>query len=150
MKLIRFAPLLIALLSAAPVAFAQDVLSQKTPSAAQDLGFPGPKESKGVSVPEVVGSIPLKIDFPSLEGRILRARTITLDPGGVIAVHKHEGRPGIAYILEGEIVEHRSDSKEPIVLRKGDVTLESPGLIHWMENKGDVPARVVAVDIALE
>lgn len=147
----KMLPRLLSLLmfAALPLA-AQDVLSQQSPAAAQDLGFPGPTESKGISEIKLVGTIPLKIDFPALDGRILRARTITLEPGGVIAVHKHEGRPGIAYILEGEVIERRNDSKEPIVRRKGDVTLESPGLVHWMENKGDVPARVVAVDIALE
>jgi len=143
----RLLPLL--LLAALPLA-AQDVVSQIERAAAQDLGFPGPTESKGIAEIKPVGSIPLGIDFPALDGRILRARTITLEPGGVIAVHKHEGRPGIAYILEGEVTEHRSDSKEPIVRRKGDVTLESPGLVHWMENKGEAPARLVAVDIALE
>ncbi|HEY5551922.1 MAG TPA: cupin domain-containing protein [Opitutaceae bacterium] len=129
---------------------AQDLVSQKERAAAQDLGFAGPTESKGLSELKVVGTIPLVTDFPALAGRQLRARTITLEPGGVIAVHKHEGRPGIAYYLEGEVVEHRSDSPEPIVRRKGDVTLETPGLIHWMENRGDVPARIVAIDIAPE
>lgn len=143
----RIIPLLTLVLAALPLP-AQDVVSQKERAAAQDLGFAGPTESKGVREIKVVGAIPLKVDFPALEGRQLRARTITLEPGGVIAVHKHEGRPGIAYVLDGEIVEHRSDSPGPIVRKKGDVTLESPGLVHWMENKGDVVARVVAVDIA--
>jgi quercetin dioxygenase-like cupin family protein len=145
----RIVPLLALAIAALPLA-AQDVVSQKERAAAQNLGFAGPTESKGLTELKVVGTISLKTDFPALEGRQLRARTITLEPGGVIAVHKHEGRPGIAYFLEGEVIEHRSDSPEPIVRKKGDVTLELPGLVHWMENKGDVPARVVAVDIAPE
>jgi quercetin dioxygenase-like cupin family protein len=142
-------PLLALAFAALPLA-AQDVVSAKERAAAQDLGFPGPTESKGVSEIKVVGAFPLKADFPALEGRQLRARTVTLEPGGVIAVHKHEGRPAIAYHLEGEVVEHRNDSPGPIIRRKGDVTLESPGLVHWMENRGDVAARIVVVDIAPE
>jgi quercetin dioxygenase-like cupin family protein len=145
----RIVPLLALAIAALPLA-AQDVVSQKERAAAQNLGFAGPTESKGLTELKVVGTISLKTDFPALEGRQHRARTNTLEPGGVIAVHKHEGRPGIAYFLEGEVIEHRSDSPEPIVRKKGDVTLELPGLVHWMENKGDVPARVVAVDIAPE
>jgi len=145
----RIVPLLALAAAALPLA-AQDVVSQKERAAAQDLGFPGPTETKGVSEMKLVGSIPLATDFPALAGRQLRARTITIEPGGVIAVHKHEGRPAIAYHLEGEVVEHRSDSPDPIVRRKGDVTLETPGLIHWMENVSDKPARVVAIDIAPE
>ena len=150
MNSLRFALLLPALSLVAPFLVAQDVVSEKERAAAKELGFAGPTETKGVSEMKLVGAFPLKADFPALEGRQLRARTITLEPGGVIAVHKHEGRPGIAYHLEGEVIEHRSDSSEPIVRRKGDVTLETPGLIHWMENRGDVPARIVAVDIAPE
>ena len=129
---------------------AEDVAPGKNTAPAQDLGFPGPTETKGMSELKVVGLIPLKTDFPELADRSLRMRTLVLEPGGVIAVHKHVGRPGVAYLLEGELVEHRSDSPEPIVRRKGDVVLETPGLVHWMENKGNVPARVVAVDIAAE
>lgn len=136
-------------LAASPLC-AQDVVSQKERAAAQELGFAGPTDTKGVTEMKILGAIPLKKDFPALEGRILRARTIELAPGGVIAVHKHEGRPAIAYHLEGEVVEHRSDCPEPVVRKMGDVTLETPGLIHWMENRGDVPARIVAVDIAPE
>jgi len=145
----RVTPMLVLVLAAFPLC-AQDVVSQKERAAAQDLGFPGPTESKGLSELKLVGAIPLVTDFPALAGRQLRARTITLEPGGVIAVHKHEGRPAIAYHLEGEVIEHRSDSPEPIVRRKGDVTLETPGLVHWIENRSDKPARIVAIDIALE
>lgn len=145
----RIAPLLVLAVAVFPLC-AQDVMSSKERAAAQELGFPGPTESKGVTEMKLVGTIPLKTDFPALEGRQLRARTVTLAPGGVIAVHKHEGRPAIAYHLEGEVIEHRSDFPEPIVRKKGDVTLETPGLIHWMENRGDVPARIIAVDIAPE
>jgi quercetin dioxygenase-like cupin family protein len=150
MKNLHKASALLALAFAALPMCAQDVVSAKERAAAQDLGFPGPTETKGVSEMKLVGSISLKVDFPALEGRQLRARTITIEPGGVIAVHKHEGRPAIAYHLEGEVVEHRSDSPDPIVRKKGDVTLETPGLIHWMENRSDKPARIVAIDIAPE
>lgn len=137
-------------LAITPLQRAAEVATSQEAAAAQDFGSSGPTESKGLSEVAVVGLIPLAADFPELAGKNLRMCTIVLDPGGAIAVHKHVGRPGIAYVLDGEVLDFRSDSPEPVVHRKGDVVRETPGLVHWLENRGSVPVRVVAVDIAPE
>ena len=68
-------------------------------------------------------------------------------PGGVIAVHRHEGRPGLAYILEGEIIEHRNDAEGTVLRRAGDVSFEKSGVVHWWENVSDARVRALIVDI---
>ena len=66
---------------------------------------------------------------------------------GQVAVHQHTNRPGMAYVLEGEATEHRSDADGPLVRKQGDVAIEASGTIHWWINEGEVTARVVVVDI---
>ena len=76
----------------------------------------------------------------------MRARVVTLDPGGVIAVHQHDSRPAVAYLLEGEVTEMRGRD-EAITYGAGQVAFEQSGLVHWWENRSDAPATVLVVDI---
>lgn len=117
---------------------------------AEVLGLEGPSETKGITSVESLGAIDLAEEFAALEGRIFRARVITIAPGGVVAVHRHESRPGFAYILEGEAVEHRNDHPEPIVRRAGAMAVERTGVAHWWENVSDVPMRALVVDIVAQ
>lgn len=128
----------------------KNLVSEHERGIAQKLGAAGPTETKGIESAIVKGTIPLVHDFPALEGRMLRAREITILPGGVVAVHQHESRPGVAYVLEGELIEHRSDEAAPLVRRPGDVSLEKAGVIHWWENVSTGKARVLVVDIVPE
>jgi hypothetical protein len=42
-------------------------------------------------------------------GRQLRMRTVTIEPGGVFGpIHDHKDRPGIVYMLQGTITDHRN------------------------------------------
>lgn len=113
--------------------------------AAKTLG--GPTETKGIASVLQLGAIGLAQDFPAMEGRVLRARELEIAPGGVVAAHTHEARPGIAYILSGEILEHRSDHSEPVLRRQGDAAFEYSGVSHWWENVSDQPVRALVVDI---
>lgn len=81
-----------------------------------------------------------------LEGYSLRMRLITLQPGAVFGPeHDHVGRPGVVYVLQGSITDHRD----------GTSTDYGPGLgwpedhttVHWLENAGDVAALEISVDI---
>ena len=114
------------------------------------LGTDGPTETKGIEYVRKLGTIDLGNEFGSMEGYIMRMREISLAPGGQVAVHQHNSRPGMAYIIEGEAVEHRSDEAEPQIRRTGDAAIEASGIIHWWINKGTEPARVVVVDIVKE
>ena len=102
-------------------------------------------ESKGVSV-ELLASVDLGSELPGMEGRRLRMRMVTIEPGGVFGpLHDHVGRPGTVYVLEGTITDHRD----------GTSTEYGPGLgwaedkntLHWLENRGTVPAVEISVDI---
>jgi quercetin dioxygenase-like cupin family protein len=115
--------------------------------AAEKRELDGPTETKGVAAVEKLGAIELGDEFPPMTGHRFRAREITIEPGGVIAVHQHERRPGFAYILEGEIIEHRNDHPEPLLRRRGDVAVERTGVTHWWENKSDGIVRALIVDI---
>lgn len=114
---------------------------------AEAIANGAPTETTGIEVTLIPGAIPLGSYNTALEGSQLRAREIVLLPGGRIAVHSHDKRAAIAYVLEGELVEHRSDADGPIVRRQGDTFIEGPGLVHWSENASSEPARVIAVDI---
>lgn len=102
--------------------------------------------TKGVTV-ELLGTVDLGPEIEGMEGRVLRMRRFTIEPGGVFGpLHDHKGRPGIVYVLEGTITDHRD----------GVATDYGPGKVgwpedrntlHWLENRGTVPAVEVSVDI---
>lgn len=116
-------------------------------SAKIELQTKAPTETSGVEA-NVLGATSLDAFLADAKGGILRTREIVLEPGAKIAIHSHDERPGAVFVIEGEIVEYRSDSDDPIIRRQGDSFLEGPGLTHWSENASDKPARVFAVDIA--
>ena len=105
----------------------------------------GPSETNGVAV-ELLALVDLADEIEGMAGRQLRMRLVTIEPGGVIGpMHDHEGRPGTVYVLQGKITDHRN----------GVETEYGPGLgwpedrntLHWVENRGTVPAVEVSVDI---
>lgn len=105
-----------------------------------------PTTPKGLSG-NVTATVPLTGVFKTSDGLQLRARVVTIAPGGRIPVHHHVDRPGVAYILEGEVTEHRISDNEVVITPAGTTVREQIGLMHWIENKGDVPARAFVVDI---
>jgi quercetin dioxygenase-like cupin family protein len=93
---------------------------------------------RGVAV-ELLATVDLGPEIQGMEGRHLRMRRVTIEPGGVFGpVHDHVGRPGIVYVLQGTITDHRD----------GTATDYGPGVgwpedrstVHWLENTGAVPA----------
>jgi quercetin dioxygenase-like cupin family protein len=102
-------------------------------------------ETRGVAV-ELLATVDLGPEIQGMEGRQLRMRMVTMEPGGVFGpVHDHKGRPGIVYVLQGTITDHRD----------GIATEYGPGVgwpedrntLHWLENKGTVPAVEISVDV---
>jgi quercetin dioxygenase-like cupin family protein len=102
-------------------------------------------EPKGVTV-EALASVDLGPEIEGLEGRQLRMRMVTIEPGGVFGpIHDHFGRPGIVYVLQGTITDHRD----------GVATDYGPGVgwpedrntTHWLENRGVIRAVEISVDI---
>jgi quercetin dioxygenase-like cupin family protein len=140
------AALLAALSVVAPV-HAHDVIPEHEKEAAQRLKADGPTETVGVDAVTPLGSVPLAGELPGADGKVLRAREFMLAPGATIAVHEHQQRPGLAYILEGELVEHRNDQQGPIVRGVGAVAFERSGVVHYWKNESGRPARALVVDI---
>ncbi len=102
-------------------------------------------ETKGVTV-ELLSAIDLGNEIEGMAGRQLRMRRVTFEPGGVFGpLHDHVDRPGIVYILQGTITDFRD----------GVATEYGPGVgwpedrntLHWLENRGTVPAVEISVDI---
>ncbi len=100
-------------------------------------------ESKGVAV-KVLATVDLAREIEGMAGRQRRMRLVTIEPGGVFGpIHDHKGRPGTVYILQGTITDHRN----------GVATDYGPGMgwpedrstIHWLENRGTIPAVEISV-----
>lgn len=130
---------------------AQTVVPEAEKEAArQQLIADGPDKTSGIAAVHKLGLVPLANEFEAIHGRALRIREIIFEPGGVVAVHKHEGRPGAAYIIEGEITEHRVDvdgQTTTTVRQAGSVALESTGVVHWWRNESGKTVRALVVDI---
>jgi quercetin dioxygenase-like cupin family protein len=103
-----------------------------------------PTENKGVTVKQL-SSVDLGPEIAGMDGRQLRMRMITIDPGGVLGIHSHKGLPSTNYVLQGKIIEHRGDLAKEWSL--GDAFTSTKETSHWVENKGITPAIIIAVDI---
>jgi len=102
-------------------------------------------ETQGVAV-QVLATVDLADEIEGLTGRHLRLRMVTIEPGGVFGpIHDHAGRPGVVYVLQGTITDHRD----------GVATDYGPGVgwpedrvtTHWLENRGTITAVEISVDI---
>jgi len=104
----------------------------------------GPAETKGV-LPKQIAAVDLGPEIEGLTGRLLRARVVTVVPGGILGVHNHRDRPGTVYVVQGRITEHRSNVTNEY--GPGDSWSEDKETTHWLENRGTAPVVLVAVDI---
>ncbi len=76
----------------------------------------------------------------------LRARAITLQPGGGAPAHPHAGRPGIVRVIKGTVVEGRGSAQR--VLKAGEFWLETHDTTHWFRNpSGSETAELWIVDM---
>ena len=101
--------------------------------------------TKGVAV-KLLGTVDLDAEIEGMAGRQLRMRLVTFEPGAVFGpVHDHRDRPGIVYILQGTLTDHRDGiAKE---YGPGLGWPEDRNTSHWLENRGTVPAVEISVDI---
>lgn len=129
------------------ITLAQSVVPEAEYDRARELLADGPTKTSGIGGVKLLGTVPLDGEFGSSDGLVMRVRELLIEPGGIVAVHQHDRRPGTAYIIEGEMTEHRSTEKGPLVKKAGDVAMERSGVIHWWENTGSTEARALVVDI---
>lgn len=104
-----------------------------------------PPETRGVHV-ELLATLDLGPEIEGMAGRQLRLRKFTMEPGAVLGpIHDHRDRPGMVWVIEGSITDHRD----------GVATEYGPGIgwpedrttRHWLENRGSTPAIEISFDI---
>lgn len=91
-----------------------------------------------VAVLKLVDLVP---ELKGMRSPALKLQLTTYEPGKAGPPHDHRGRPEAVYVLEGAITDHR-DGVET-VYRAGETYTLDKGTAHRMENKGDVPARLL-------
>ena len=102
-------------------------------------------ESKGVTV-KLLATVDLGPEIEGMAGRQLRMRMVTIEPGGVFGpLHDHKDRPGMVYILQGTITDHRDRAVQEY--GPGEGWPEDKNTLHWLENRGTTPAVEISVDI---
>jgi quercetin dioxygenase-like cupin family protein len=102
-------------------------------------------ETKGVTV-TLLAALDLGPEIEGMAGRQLRMRMVTFEPGAVFGpLHDHKDRPGIVYILQGTITDHRNGVAKDY--GPGVGWPEDRSTTHWLENRGTTPAVEISVDI---
>ena len=107
----------------------------------QSLVESAPPKSSGLAMMETWNE---PLNGLPVNNKSLRLRAVTLEPNGVVGQHKHQGRPSFAYILSGDVIEHRGNDNGPYTT--GERVAERNGLVHWWEN-GDSSATIIVFDI---
>lgn len=102
-------------------------------------------ETRGVAV-DLLETLDLGDEIEGMHGRALRMRMVRIEPGGVFGpLHDHKDRPGVVYILQGVITDHRDGVATDYGPGRG--WREDRNTTHWLENRGTTPAVEVSVDI---
>lgn len=136
-----------ALAMAAPLAFPAAAHAGDCASG-QEMANPlagAPTAGKDVT-DTVIGSVDLGTEI-GVPGRLLRTRRLVVQPGGIVPLHSHKGRPALIYTVSGTIVEHRSSCAVPIIHRAGDIAREADGISHWWQNEGTEPVVLLSSDV---
>ena len=110
----------------------------------------GPSKTSGIDSVRALGIVDLGTEFEAMKGHQMRARVFTIKPGGVVARHEHRSRPGFAYIISGQILEHRNDQEKVLTRKPGDIAVERTGVVHYWENVFQEPVVALVVDIVQE
>jgi quercetin dioxygenase-like cupin family protein len=103
-----------------------------------------PTENRGVSVGKTT-AFDLGPEIQGMQGRQLRSRVITVEPGGHIREHSHNDWPGVVYVLQGVVIEYEGGRTNEY--RVGEMFSEKKETTHWLENKGTTPAVIIVTDI---
>ncbi len=104
-----------------------------------------PEKPRGVTV-GTTSTLDLSENLDDFQGRELRVRLIVFEPGGAVPLHSHDGRPGIATVIQGTLTEH-VPGKGTFERHTGDRLIEGRNTVHWAENKTDATVMVLATDL---
>lgn len=101
--------------------------------------------TQGVST-ELLAVVDLGAEIADLAGFELRMRMFTFAPGAVFGpVHDHRDRPGVVYILQGTITDHRD--RVATDYGPGVGWPEDRNTRHWLENRGAARAVELSIDL---
>lgn len=103
-----------------------------------------PAENKGVSIKSTT-FMELGPEIDGMAGRQLRMRSITLEPGGVFAIHNHKDRPALEIVSKGSVTEFRGDTKREVV--EGESVISDRNTTHWWRNDSATPVLFTVVDV---
>ncbi len=108
------------------------------------------KAAKNIAINPSVSVKPLQRFDPSkqiegLKGYSARGRKISVPAGGSIPQHEHSKRPGIVYVVSGEIMEYRGKNVRKLVA--GDSLREDFSTLHSFKNISNQTCVLIAFDI---
>lgn len=85
-------------------------------------------------------------EIPGMEGRQLRLRLLTIEPGGHLKVHSHKNRPAAFYVIQGTTTVTYGDGtvkRFPV----GSMGYADRNTIHCHQDNEEEPVVFVAADI---
>jgi quercetin dioxygenase-like cupin family protein len=94
----------------------------------------------------VIGSVDLQKEI-NVDNRDLRMRRLVVQPGGIVPLHSHAGRPALIIVVSGSITEYRSTCAVGILHKAGELAREADGISHWWKNTSKVPAVLLSADV---
>lgn len=103
-----------------------------------------PTENRGVAVKSTT-FMDLGPEIAGMDGRQLRMRVITLEPGGVFAIHNHKDRPTLEIISKGSVSEFRNGTRREVA--EGETVISDRNTTHWWRNDGATQAVFTVVDV---
>jgi len=104
-----------------------------------------PKGNEGFKA-AVKQAVDLGPEIEGMEGRQLRMRVLTIEPGGHIGIHSHKDRPAVVYFLKGQDTVTFGDGTVK-QFRPGETAFANHGTTHWHRNDGKEPVVLLAVDV---
>lgn len=104
----------------------------------------GPTETRN-SISKALASMDLAGEIPDGAGRLLRARAVTIEPGGHTAAHTHVNRPTLEYVQQGQVIEVRNGVEVPHAA--GEMVPAGNGVSHYWVNRGQVPVVLIPIDV---
>jgi quercetin dioxygenase-like cupin family protein len=104
-----------------------------------------PKGNKGLKSSKAT-VVELGPEFSGMEGRQLRLRILTLEPGGYIGMHSHRDRPSTVYFMQGTDTVTRDDGTSH-TFHAGDTTAEPGTTVHWHRNDGKDDVILITTDV---
>lgn len=95
---------------------------------------------------DIVGSVDLQSEL-AFADHDLRLRRLVVQPGGIVPLHSHAGRPALITVVSGSITEYNNVCTTGITHKAGDVAMETNAISHWWKNNGKVPAILLSADV---